>query len=27
VPDGVTGIMLTQSTPGSIGGGSVERPT
>ena len=28
VPDGVTGIMLTQSsTPGNIGGGSIERPS
>ena len=26
VPDDVTGIMLTQSSPGSTGGGSVERP-
>ncbi len=27
VPDGVAGIMLTQSRPGSIEGGSVERPS
>jgi hypothetical protein len=28
VPDGVTGIMITQSTPGGgIGGGAVERPS